>query len=76
MALKKDLALIMRSVRKAQWITIDEIRQQLAVRHGANFACPITTEIFAWIAAHAADEGEQDAKKMNHAVLANTQSGW
>jgi hypothetical protein len=54
---------IMRSVRRGQLITIDEIRKQLADKHGANFACPITTGIFAWIAAHAAEEAEQEGKK-------------
>jgi hypothetical protein len=28
-----------------------------------SFACPITTGIFAWIAAHAADEAEREGKK-------------
>lgn len=50
---------IMRSVRKGRLITIDEIRRRLAARHGVDFACPFTTGIFAWIAAHAADEAEQ-----------------
>ena len=53
----------MRSVRKGELITIDDIRRQLAAKHGADFACPITTGIFAWIAAHAADEAEQEGKK-------------
>ena len=54
---------IMRSVRRGQLISIDEIRQQLAQKHGADFACPITTGIFAWIAAYAADEAEQAGRK-------------
>ena len=54
---------IMRTVRKGKLITIDGIRKQLASNHGADFACPITTGIFAWIAAHAADEAEQEGKK-------------
>lgn len=54
---------IMRSVRKGRLMTIDEIRRTLAARHGADFACPMTTGIFAWIAAHAADEAEQAGKK-------------
>ncbi|MBL8849174.1 MAG: hypothetical protein JNG89_05800 [Planctomycetaceae bacterium] len=53
---------VMRSVRKGKLITIDGIRQQLAAKHGADFTCPITTGIFAWIAAHAADEAEQGGK--------------
>lgn len=54
---------IMRTVRKGKLITIDGIRRQLAAKHKANFACPITTGIFAWIAAHAADEAERDGKR-------------
>jgi hypothetical protein len=36
--------------------TIDELRKALARKHGATISCPITTGIFAWIAAHAAAE--------------------
>lgn len=54
---------IMRTVRKGQLITIDGIRRRLAAKHKANFACPITTGIFAWIAAHAADEAEREGKR-------------
>ncbi|HEV7226522.1 MAG TPA: methylated DNA-protein cysteine methyltransferase, partial [Pirellulales bacterium] len=34
----------------------NEIRQVLAKKHHATIGCPITTGIFAWIAAHAAEE--------------------
>ncbi len=54
---------IMRTVKKGRLITIDVIRQKLAQKHDAHFACPMTTGIFAWIAAHAADEAEQEGKK-------------
>ena len=54
---------VMRSVRKGKLITIDGIRQRLAAKHNADFTCPITTGIFAWIAAHAADEAEHAGKK-------------
>ena len=54
---------IMRSVRKGKLITINGIRRRLAEKHDADFACPITTGIFAWIAAHAADEAEQTGRK-------------
>jgi hypothetical protein len=36
--------------------TINEIRTRVARTHGATIGCPITTGIFAWIAAHAAEE--------------------
>jgi hypothetical protein len=47
---------LMRRVPRGKLTTIDELRKALARRHGATIACPITTGIFAWIAAHAADE--------------------
>lgn len=53
---------IMRKVRSGKLITIDDIRAKLAKKHGATIACPLTTGIFAWIAAHAADEAEQAGK--------------
>ncbi|RPI17126.1 MAG: MGMT family protein [Ignavibacteriae bacterium] len=54
---------IMKKVPKGKIITINEIRSKLANKHGATIACPITTGIFAWIAAHAADEEEKEGKK-------------
>jgi hypothetical protein len=35
----------------------------LARKHGVNIACPITTGIFSWIAAHAADESAREGAK-------------
>jgi len=55
---------IMRAVPKGRLITIDEIRRRLASKHGATIACPITTGIFAWIAAHAAVEAAGEGKKI------------
>lgn len=54
---------VMRTVSRGKLLTIDDIRQRLAKKHSADFTCPITTGIFAWIAAHAADETEQEGKK-------------
>jgi len=50
---------LMRKVPKGKLITINEIRAALARKHEATIGCPITTGIFAWIAAHAADEQRQ-----------------
>ena len=47
---------LMRRVPKGKLATMDQIREALARRHGATIACPLTTGIFAWIAAHAAAE--------------------
>jgi hypothetical protein len=47
---------IMKRVRKGKLITVNGIRNILAKKHGATIGCPITTGIFAMIAAHAARE--------------------
>ncbi len=54
---------LMKAVRRGKLTTIDAIRRALAARHGTTIACPMTTGIFAWIAAHAADEDEQAGRK-------------
>lgn len=53
---------LMRKVRRGRVTTIDEIRQKLARQHRVTIACPLTTGIFAWIAAHAAAEAESAGK--------------
>jgi|SRR5271170_4081547 len=60
----KEVDELMRRMPKGKLTTIDQLRQTLATRHGATIACPITTGIFAWIAAHAAAEA-QAAKEKN-----------
>ncbi len=54
---------IMRSVPRGKLITINHIRERLAKRHGASIGCPITTGIFAGIAARAAEEDAAEGKK-------------
>ena len=54
---------IMRRVSKGKLTTINEIRAVLAKKHGATIGCPITTGIFAWIAANAAEEQRQGGEK-------------
>lgn len=54
---------LMRRVPKGRLVTINELRAALAAKHGTNFACPITTGIFSWIAAHAAAEAEAAGAK-------------
>ena len=54
---------IMKSVPRGKLITINQIRQKLAKRHGATIGCPITTGIFAGIAARAAGEDASEGKK-------------
>jgi alkylated DNA nucleotide flippase Atl1 len=50
---------IMRKVPEGKLTTINEIRVVLARKHNATIGCPITTGIFAWVAAHAAEEQRQ-----------------
>ena len=54
---------LMCRVPKGRLVTINELRKVLASRHGATIACPITTGIFAWIAAHAAEEAKAAGAK-------------
>lgn len=54
---------LMRLVPKGKLVTINELRAALARKHGVNIACPITTGIFSWIAAHAAAEATADGAK-------------
>jgi len=54
---------LMRKVPKGKLTTINEIRKALARKHGATIGCPMTTGIFARIAAEAATEAETERKK-------------
>jgi len=54
---------VMRKVPKGKVITINRIREVLAKKHGATIGCPITTGIFAWIAANAAHEAATAGEK-------------
>lgn len=47
---------IMKRVPEGKLATINEIRTALAKKHAATIGCPITTGIFAWVAANAAEE--------------------
>ncbi len=54
---------LMRKVPRGKLTTINELRAALARKHRADFGCPITTGIFAWIAAHAAEEAIAEGRK-------------
>ena len=54
---------IMRKIPKGKLTTINEIRAALAKKHNATIGCPMTTGIFAWITAHAAEERKQQGEK-------------
>jgi len=54
---------VMRRVPEGRLVTINDIRAFLAKKHGATIGCPITTGIFAWIAANAAEEEREKGEK-------------
>jgi alkylated DNA nucleotide flippase Atl1 len=54
---------IMRRVPEGKLVTINEIRAALARKHDATIGCPITTGIFAWVAANASEEQKQRGEK-------------
>ena len=54
---------IMGKVPEGKLTTINEIRAALAKKHGATIGCPITTGIFAWIAANVAEEEREKGEK-------------
>ena len=53
----------MKQVPRGRLVTINDLHAALAKKHKTDFACPITTGIFSWIAANAAAEDEADGKK-------------
>lgn len=55
-AAPREVDALMRTVPPGRVTTLNEIRSALARKHQAEAACPITTGIFSWIAAHAAEE--------------------
>jgi alkylated DNA nucleotide flippase Atl1 len=54
---------LMRKVPAGKLTTINDIRAALAEKHKATIGCPMTTGIFAWVAANAAEEREQKGEK-------------
>ena len=54
---------MMRRVPEGKLTTINEIRATLAKKHGATICCPLTSGIFASIAANAAEEQRQQGER-------------
>ncbi len=54
---------IMGKVPRDKLITINQIREIVARKHGATVGCPMTTGIFVNIAAHAAEEAAAEGKR-------------
>jgi hypothetical protein len=59
----REVDALMKQVPSGRVVTIAELRTALAKKHKTDFACPITTGIFSWIAAHAAAEAEAEGAK-------------
>ena len=59
----KEVDRMMRRVRKGGVTTIAAIRAALAKKHEVDLCCPMTVGIFAWIAAHAAEEDAAEGRK-------------
>lgn len=54
---------LMKQVPRGKVTTINELRAALARQHQVDIGCPITTGIFAWISAHAAEEAAAEGDK-------------
>lgn len=52
----REVDALMKQVPPGHVTTIDFLRAEIARSHLATLGCPLTTGIFAWIAAHAAEE--------------------
>jgi hypothetical protein len=59
----REVDALMKQVPQGRLATINELRAALARKHRVDFACPITTGIFSWIAAQAAAEAESAGKR-------------
>ena len=59
----REVEAFMQKVPRGKVTTLNELRAALACKHKADFGCPITTGIFAWIAAHAAEEDATEGRK-------------
>ena len=59
----REVDALMQKVPRGKLTTINVLRSALARQHKADFGCPITTGIFAWIAAHASEEAAAEGRK-------------
>lgn len=71
----KEVDEIMKKVPKGKLTTINEIRAKLAEKHGATIGCPITTGIFAWVAAKASKEAAAAGEKNLNAYWRTLKTG-
>ena len=59
----REVDALMKQVPRGRVVTINDLRGALAKKHKTDFACPITTGIFSWIAANAAAEAAANGAK-------------
>jgi len=59
----REVDALMKRVPRGRLTTINELRGALARKHRVDVGCPITTGIFTWIAAHAAEEAAAAGRK-------------
>lgn len=71
----REVDALMRKATAGRLVTIDAMQRALALKHGTTIACPITTGIFAWIAAHAAAEAAAEGKGRTTAYWRTLKSG-
>jgi alkylated DNA nucleotide flippase Atl1 len=70
-----DVNAIMKKVPKGKVTTINEIRNKIAKKYNATVGCPITSGIFSWIAANAAEEKSKQGKKKTTPYWRTLKSG-
>jgi len=66
---------LMKQVPKGRVVTINELRAALAKKCNTDFACPITTGIFSWIAAQAAAQAEVEGAERATAYWRTLKAG-
>ena len=71
----REIDALMRQVPKGKLTTLNDIRDVLAETHGTSTCCPLTTGIFSWIAAHAAEEDRDRGAKRVTAYWRTLKSG-
>lgn len=54
-----EVQTVIRRIRPAHVASVEQIAQRIARDHGTTIGCTVTTGIFAWMVANAADESER-----------------
>jgi hypothetical protein len=62
-AAPREIDALMRTVPRGRVTTMNELRAAIARKHRTETTCPITTGIFSWIAANAAEEAAGAGEK-------------